>query len=696
MDRLGRIYAILLVLVLSQLVGKLSAAEDLTPRLRELDFSPFQKSLDRFNATRAEEIHDLVIDATISDLQAALEAGRLTSEELTLYFLDRIQRFDQNLRSYTELNPRALQEARAADASRAKDSKRDPLHGIPLNLKDNIDTRAPLHTTGGAEILLNHSPEQDAELVTRLRSAGAVILGKASLSEFAGALTMDPSGANAVSGAGVNPYAPELDVSGSSSGSAISTSAYLTTASVGTETSGSLISPASQNGCVSMKPSRGVVSGTGVIPLVRFQDSAGPVARNVTDAAIMLAAMDQVDVDYAATLNTEALRNVAVGVLRDEILWSSAPALPFEWFSEQHAVIQKIDRGLQKSHAISNAIQLPPEQLKSLSRLIFMGLAQDTIGYLINAGAPVASLNDLRNYNEQQPEIRVPFGQLLVRYGCSLVGEFADQVGSSENDLTNQYQQLALQLRKQAADILDNIFNENEIDLIVSLANDQSPLYATAGYPAITIPLGLDDDGSPIGVTFIGRKGDDTKLLSWAFAFEQATKYRVNPGKPFRQIQKFQAVTFDLKSPNVHFGNSLSLGSASHHVQSVPIRQQINGTVLGMSVRDLNQDRMPEVYISVRIDEETDSLLIYTLNSRHALTRVEFPPLDSSAGYYGNDHYVLQDSTITRIFPLFTSDPDDIRPTGKSRQITYQLKQDADRVSLKQTRISEISSPTTD
>ncbi|HAH46594.1 MAG TPA: amidase, partial [Planctomycetaceae bacterium] len=137
------------------------------------------------------------------------------------------------------------------------------------------------------------------------------------------------------SGAGVNPYAPELDVSGSSSGSAISTSAYLTTASVGTETSGSLISPASQNGCVSMKPSRGVVSGTGVIPLVRFQDSAGPVARNVTDAAIMLAAMDQADVDYAATLNTEALRNVSVGVLRDEILWSSAPALPLEWFSEQ-------------------------------------------------------------------------------------------------------------------------------------------------------------------------------------------------------------------------------------------------------------------------------------------------------------------------------------------------------------------------
>ncbi|EDL62392.1 amidase family protein [Gimesia maris] len=696
MNRRGRIYGVLLILIIFSLSDRLFADEDNTPRLRKLDFTPFQKSLDQFSETRAAEIEEQLRDATILDLQAALQTGKLTSEELTLFFLDRIQRYDEKLRSYIELNPNALSEARAADALRAKGIIHSQLHGIPINLKDNIDTKSPLHTTGGAEILLHHSPEQDAELVTSLRSAGAVILGKASLSEFAGALTMDPTGANAVSGAGVNPYHPGLEVSGSSSGSAISTTAYLTAASIGTETSGSLISPASQNGCVSMKPSLGMVSGRGIIPLVRFQDSAGPITRNVTDAAIMLEIIDTKAVAYLPLLNRDALQDVSVGVLRDEILWSSPPPLPWEFLSEQYTIMQRIDRGLQKSHASPRAIQLPSEELKSLSRLIFIGLAQDTVGYLVNAGAPVTSLSDLRIYNEQQPETRVPFGQLLVTYACSMTGEFADQVGSEENDLPRQYEQLALQVRRQAADILDRIFADNQIDLIVSLANDQSPLYATAGYPAITIPLGLDKAGSPIGVTLIGKQGEDAKLLARAFAFEQATKYRINPGKPYRQIHRFQGVTFDLQSPNIHFGNTLVLKSAKKQTKSKPIRQEIKGSVLGMQARDLNQDSIPEAYIFVRDAEDADSLLIYTFNNQDALTRIDFPHLTDTVGYYGNDHFSVNATTIERIYPLYTSDtsdPGDIRPTGKSRQITYQLKQNTEGVHLEQIQSNERDSP---
>ncbi|HCO25887.1 MAG TPA: hypothetical protein DIT97_23735 [Gimesia maris] len=673
MNRRGRIYGVLLILIIFSLSDRLFADEDNTPRLRKLDFTPFQKSLDQFSETRAAEIEEQLRDATILDLQAALQTGKLTSEELTLFFLDQIQRYDEKLRSYIELNPNALSEARAADALRAKGIIHSQLHGIPINLKDNIDTKSPLHTTGGAEILLHHSPEQDAELVTSLRSAGAVILGKASLSEFAGALTMDPTGANAVSGAGVNPYHPGLEVSGSSSGSAISTTAYLTAASIGTETSGSLISPASQNGCVSMKPSLGMVSGRGIIPLVRFQDSAGPITRNVTDAAIMLEIIDTKAVAYLPLLSRDALQDVTVGVLRDEILWSSPPPLPWEFLSEQYTIMQRIDQGLQKSHARSKTIQFPSDELKSLSRLIFIGLAQDTIGYLINAGVPVASLADLRNYNEQQSEIRIPFGQLLVSYGCSLTGEFANRVGASEDELANQYQQLGLQLRKQAADILEKIFTENEIDLIVSLANDQSPLYATAGYPAITIPLGLDENGSPIGVTFIGKQGEDGKLLARAYAFEQATKYRLNPGAPFRQIIKSQGIVFRISSPGIHFGNSFILTASSARHPEVRIRETVTGLISHIETRDLNQDGMPELFIFFEDESTGESLLGYSSVNQTLLKKIEIPKLTNRAEHRGKDHYSLTDTSLIRTFPLYSEDADDQHSTGVFRRITYRL-----------------------
>ncbi|WP_417377648.1 amidase family protein [Gimesia sp.] len=674
MNRLGRIYGILFVLMLSLSWSRLFAGEGNTPRLRTLDFSPFQKSLDNFSNRRSTEIEDLLLDATILDLQAALQAGKLTSEELTLYFLARIQSFDESLRSYIELNPNALSEAKTADILRAKGIVHSQLHGIPINLKDNINTKSPLHTTGGAEILLNHSPEADAKLVIKLREAGAVILGKASLSEFAGALTMDPTGANAVSGAGVNPYNPELEVSGSSSGSAISTTAYLTSASVGTETSGSLISPASQNGCVSMKPSLGMVNGAGVIPLIRFQDSAGPITRNVTDAAIMLAALDDKDVDYTSRLNKNSLEGVSVGVLRDEILWSSGPALfPLEFLSEQHAIMQRIDRGLNKTHANSQAIQLPADELTSLSRLIFIGLAQDTIGYLINAGAPVTSLTDLKNYNEQQPAIRVPFGQLLVHYGCSLTGEFANRVSFSEDNLSNEYQELALLLRKQAAETLDKIFADNQIDLIVSLGNDQSALYATAGYPAINIPLGLDRDGSPIGVTLIGKQGEDGKLLSRAFAFEQATKYRINPGKPLKQIIKSHGIVFRITSPGIHFGNSYTLTASSAHHPNTVVRENLTGLISRIEARDLDQDGLPELFVFSEDKTAGESMLVYSSDNQTLLKKIEIPKLTDRAEHHGKDHYSLTDTCLIRTFPLYSEDADDQHSTGIFRRITYRL-----------------------
>ncbi len=492
------------------------------PRLRELDFTPFEEALASLGKKRIAEIARLVREGDIVSVGAAMAAGEVTSEELTLFFLDRIHRCDGRLRSILELNPAALEEARAADRERAAGIERGPLHGIPVNLKDNIGTAAPLHTTAGAEILLDHSPAEDAVLVRRLRAAGAVLLGKAGLSELAGALTTDPPGYNAISGTARNPYGGQWPVSGSSSGSAISTSAFLTMASVGTETSGSLVAPGAKNGVVAMMPGPGVVSTAGIVPLIRFQDSAGPVARSVRDAALLLAAMDEGATDYAESLDPAALEGVAVGVLRRSLLADERkPGTEF-WLA-------RIDEGLQKAGAVPRDLDETFEEKPDLLPLIFLGLSHDTLTYFAEAGAPVRSVADLRKYNRADPGRRIPRGQNMLDLAVRVLQVLADDSELPETETTLFYEAAAAEARAQAAALLAATFSDHDVDLLVSLANAHSEVYATAGYPAITVPLGLGREGEPNGVTFIGKPSCEARLLAYAHAFEEATGYRVPP-----------------------------------------------------------------------------------------------------------------------------------------------------------------------
>ncbi len=485
------------------------------PRLRELDFTPFEEALASLDKQRLAEIARLVREGDIDSVGAAMAAGEVTSEELTLFFLDRIRRCDGRLRSTLELNPAALEEARAADRERRAGIKRGPLHGIPVNLKDNIGTTSPLHTTAGAEILLDHSPTEDAVLVRKLREAGTVILGKSGLSELAGALTTDPPGYNAISGMGRNPYGDQWPVSGSSSGSAASTSAFLTMASVGTETSGSLVAPGAKNGVVAMMPGPGVVSTAGLVPLIRFQDSAGPVARSVADAARLLAAMDEGETDYAASLDPAALEGVAVGVLRRSLLADEGKPETEFWLA-------RIDEGLKKAGAVSRDLDETFAEKPDLLPLIFLGLSHDTLGYLAEAGSPVRSVADLREYNRADPERRIPRGQNMLDLAVRVLPILAD-------DPDSLYEAAATEARARAAAQLAATFSDHDVELLVSLANAHSDVYATAGYPAITVPLGLNREGRPNGVTFIGKPSCEARLLAYAHAFEEATGYRVPP-----------------------------------------------------------------------------------------------------------------------------------------------------------------------
>jgi amidase len=533
-----------------------------TARLRELEFNSFQPALNAWAqkaAARETALTALLQESTVLQVQEALDAGELTSENLTLYFLNRIRREDGRLRSYIELNPLCLEEARASDRRRGAGERRGPLDGIPVSVKDNIDTAAPLHTTAGSEILLHHSPARDAAVVTRLREAGAVILGKASLSELAGALTTNPPGFNAVSGFGRHPSGRPFPVSGSSSGSAIATRAGLAFMSVGTETSGSLLAPAAANGVVAMKPSLGRVSGEGIVPLIRFQDSAGPVARTVTDAAVLLGVLAGAEAGIlnghafapaGDLFNPDALAGVTVGVLREDLLDTPAG----------EAWLKRIDDKLRRARAIPRDVVLVkksateegesnrgPDGVETealgdvdveaqLTPLIFLGLDQETLPYLVAAGAPVKTLAELEAYHAARPEIRIPQGQNVLSYavqwqaalrraglGSKAVPGLRKGTEGEEGEAASLgavYERLALDLRHAASRMLDRAFEERGAAVLVSLGNTHSAIYATAGYPAITVPLGESESSEPNGVTLIARRGEDARLLGFAFAME--------------------------------------------------------------------------------------------------------------------------------------------------------------------------------
>ena len=516
---------LLLALLLMLLTFGAVSAQENVPRLRPLDFSPFEEALAGFSAERAAEIGAIVQGATIPEVQAAVQAGELTYEELTLFFLSRIRQYDEMLRTYVELNPNALEEARAADALLAAGTILGPLHGIPVNLKDNISTAAPLHTTGGAEILLNYSPAEDAPLVAQLRAGGAVILGKANLSELAGGINVIPPGSSAVGGLVQNPHNPALfSPSGSSAGSGASTAAELTMVSVGSETAGSLIAPAAWNGVVGMYPGDGVVDGTGVIPLIANNDSAGPIGPSVTDVAALLGVIDTQDVDYVAGLDANALNGVQVGILIGKILGAAQAPSAFEDSTDNEALLDVTAAGLTSAGAeilpvpnwSGENAALPDTALQVL---INGGVRHDMVPYLASVGAPVATVEDLQAYNLEQPETRIPFGQSEVDAAV------ADTALAAEAD----YADAIADVRTAAIETIESTFAETGAAVLVTFNNYESAMYSTANYPAITVPLGLRANGMPVGLTFIGKAGSEAQLLAYAYAFEQATNLRATP-----------------------------------------------------------------------------------------------------------------------------------------------------------------------
>lgn len=483
-------------------------------------------------------------EATIANLQAMMAKGEQTSVSITQAYLLRIHDIDQNgpsTKSVIEVNPDAMAIAAAMDDERKAGKVRGPLHGIPVLLKDNIETGDKMMTTAGSLLLEGNIAAKDAFIVARLRNAGAVILGKTNLSEWANfRSTKSTSGWSGRGGQTKNPYALDRNPCGSSSGSGVAVSANFCVVAVGTETDGSIVCPSTNNGLVGIKPTLGLISRTGIIPLSHSQDTAGPMARTVRDAAILLGALAEADSadaasrgykglsDYTKALRPDALKGARIGIARkffgfstrvDAIMHDAIVAM-----KELGAVF--VDPADLPSHGKYDDSEL---------EVLLYDFKNDINEYLRARKLPAKSLADLIKMNEKIKDREMPyFGQELFIQA------------QAKGPLTDKKYKDALEKNHKLSrdEGINAIMNKHQLDALIAptggpawttdllngdhFTGGSSTPAAVAGYPAITVPAG-HVRGLPVGITFFGRAWSEPKLIGYAYSFEQATMVRLAP-----------------------------------------------------------------------------------------------------------------------------------------------------------------------
>jgi len=486
-------------------------------------------------------------EATLAALQEKMRGGALTARGLTEAYLARIEELDRRgptLRSVIETNPDALEIAEALDRERKEKGPRGPLHGIPVLVKDNIDTADRMTTSAGSLALEGSIPARDAFVAERLRKAGAVILGKANLSEWANfRSTRSSSGWSARGGQCRNPYALDRNPCGSSSGSGAAVSANLCAVAVGTETDGSIVCPSTTNGIVGIKPTVGLLSRAGIIPISHTQDTPGPMARAVADAAALLTALAGEDprdaataagrgkaVDFSRFLDADGLRGARIGVARNLA-----------------GVSERVDRLMEDALAEMRrrgALIVDPAEVPNVKQLddpelevLLYEFKADLNAYLAGLGpkAPAKSLEELIAFNERRKDAEMPF------FGQELFAK-----AQEKGPLTTPAYVEALEKcrRFSRAEGIDAVMDQHKLDALVAptggpswitdhvngdhFTGGSSTPAAVAGYPSVSVPMGFVF-GLPVGISFFGRAWSEPVLVKLAYAFEQATKARRPP-----------------------------------------------------------------------------------------------------------------------------------------------------------------------
>ena len=489
-------------------------------------------------------------EATIAELQAGMASGKYTSRAITAVYLQRIEALDKKgpgLRSVLETNPDALAQAAAFDAERKAKGPRGPLHGIPILVKDNVATRDRMQSTAGSLALVGVSPPRDAFLVEQLRAAGAVLLGKANLSEWANFRSShSSSGWSGRGGQCRNPYALDRTPSGSSSGSGVAVAASLCAAAIGTETDGSIVSPSTCCSIVGIKPTLGLVSRAGVIPIAHNQDTAGPMARTVADAATLLGALTGVDPhdeataasaghsasDYSPSLDPAGLKGARLGVCRSHFMGYSAGTDAL--MESAIDALKRLGAVIVDPADIATAGQFDDSEFL----VLLYEFKADLNRYLAEwaPGATAKTLADLIGFNDRNRGQEMPyFGQEIFTQ-AQAKGPLTDQDylrALDKNHLLARTQGIDVALAEHQLDAL--IAPTGGPPSLIDLVNGDpggggsfSSPAAVAGYPHVTVPMGYVA-GLPVGLSFVGRPWSEAALIKFAFAFEQATKARRSP-----------------------------------------------------------------------------------------------------------------------------------------------------------------------
>ena len=466
-----------------------------------------------------------LLETNISELQAKMKSGELSAKKLVEMYLERIKEVDSKIKSVVEINPEALAIAEKLDQERKKGKIRSMMHGIPVLIKDNIDTADKMKTTAGSLALMNApTPKQDAFIVKQLRNAGAVILGKTNLSEWANfRSTKSISGWSGRGGQTNNPYILDKNPCGSSAGTGAAISANLAAVGVGTETNGSIICPAVRCGLVGIKPTLGLISRSGIIPIAHTQDTAGPMCRTVSDAAILLGVLvgeDKQDSitsnskkglkDYTKFLDKDGLKGARIGVARAFI----------DPKTKLGMLIEPYLQTLKEAGATLIDVYFPTVAnfSQNQTEVLLYEFKTDLNKYLAQRNSPYKTLADLIKFNEENKEKSMPiFGQELFLQA------------QEKGDLSDEKYLKALQLIKKNSQYgIDSAIEKEKLDAIVSPTSGTWGIAAIAGYPYITVPAGFVD-GIPAGMAFFGKAFSEPTLIKFAYSFEQKTKKREAP-----------------------------------------------------------------------------------------------------------------------------------------------------------------------
>lgn len=484
-------------------------------------WAPFKEELLTFTEDRYHMLFPLIIDKTIPDIQKSIKNGDFTYEELVKFYLHRIRKYDRNnslsLNSVISINPNIIEEAREKDKAFQAGERKHPIFGIPVLLKDNINTEN-MPTTAGS-VALKDNFTNDAFIVQRLKENGALILGKANLSEWAYFFCGScPSGYSAMGGQTLNPYGRKiLDTGGSSSGSAVAVAANFVTVAIGSETSGSILSPSSQNSLVGLKPTIGVLSRGGIVPISGTLDTPGPITKSVIDNAIVFSAMTGNDVkdlaskanknigtDFYTSISGISLQGRRIGALKSLLKDSLYLAAVNDLRSAGAEIIE------------FEAEEIP---LPNFTRLLNLDMKKDLPEYFEKYGGKlqVRSVEDVVAYNMEDSLKRAPYGQALFE------GIIKD------NATEKEFAAIKDTLQRNGRKFFEVPMKAHNLDGIISINNYHAGFAAVAQYPAITVPMGYDTNNAPKGLTFIAKPFQEADLYGWAFGYEQATQKRVSP-----------------------------------------------------------------------------------------------------------------------------------------------------------------------